>query len=161
MLEILKRTKTSIGLDIGTHSIKLVGLRHTPKGVFLTHSAVRELPLEAMGEKGSKEVIAEKIKALFQEENFRAKKVFIGVSGAEVTIKAQVCVSHIRVAVTDIGAADEGCFSVDGAHSAIQAIELVIAGSMGSENVNLKFIILLKQGQVKLCFLIGLPQQIY
>ena len=87
MLEILKRTKISIGLDIGTHSIKLVGLRHTPRGVFLINTAVKEFPLEARGKEMGVNVIAESIKGLFLEENIKPQKVTIGVSGPQVAIR--------------------------------------------------------------------------
>jgi Tfp pilus assembly PilM family ATPase len=33
-----------IGLDIGFHSIKLVGLKMTSKGAFLTHIGIKEIP---------------------------------------------------------------------------------------------------------------------
>jgi len=33
-----------IGLDIGSHSIKLAGLRMTSKGPFLTHLSIKEIP---------------------------------------------------------------------------------------------------------------------
>ena len=72
----------SIGLDIGTHSIKLVKLRKTAKGVFPTNFAVKELPLEA-----SAGVIAEKVKELFRDENIKSRKVTIGVSGPQVAIR--------------------------------------------------------------------------
>jgi type IV pilus assembly protein PilM len=72
----------SIGLDIGTHSIKLVELRQTTKGVFITNSAVKELPLEA-----NAGVIAEKVKELFRDENIKTRKVTIGVSGPQVAIR--------------------------------------------------------------------------
>jgi type IV pilus assembly protein PilM len=77
----------SIGLDIGTHSIKVVELKHTPKGVFLTNFAVKELPLEARGEEMGADVTAEKIKELFHEKNIKVQKVTIGVSGAQVAIR--------------------------------------------------------------------------
>jgi len=72
----------SIGLDIGTHSIKVVELKRTPKGVFLTNFAVKELP-----PKPGADVIAEKIKELFREKNIKARKVTIGVSGSQVAIR--------------------------------------------------------------------------
>jgi type IV pilus assembly protein PilM len=75
----------SIGLDIGSHSIKLVELRHTFKGFFLTNFAVKELPLEA-GEV-DRGVIGEKIKELLHEENIRVRKVTIGVSGPQIAIR--------------------------------------------------------------------------
>jgi len=72
----------SIGLDIGSHSIKLVELRHAAKGVFLTNFAVKELPPEQ-----GAGVIEEKIKELLHEENIKARKVTIGVSGPQVAIR--------------------------------------------------------------------------
>ena len=77
----------SIGLDIGTHSIKLVELRHTTNGVFLNNFAVKELPLQPSGEESAGGVIAEKIKELFQEKNIKAKKVTLGVSGPQVALR--------------------------------------------------------------------------
>lgn len=79
-------TKSSIGLDIGSHSIKLVELRHTIKGVFLANFAVKDLPPEA-GEEGGRDVIVEKIKEILREENISARKVIIGVSGPQVAIR--------------------------------------------------------------------------
>jgi len=87
MLEMLKRSKTSIGLDIGTHSIKLVQLRHTPRGAFLINFALKEVPLEARGREMSANVIAESIKELFLKENIRSQRVTIGVSGPQVAIR--------------------------------------------------------------------------
>jgi len=72
----------SIGLDIGSHSIKLVELRHTAKGVFLINSVVKELPPNP-----SADVVAESIKELVHEENIKARKVTIGVSGPQVAIR--------------------------------------------------------------------------
>ena len=79
-------TKSSIGLDIGSHSIKLVELRHTVKGVFFTHFAVKDLPPEA-GEEGGRDVIAEKIRELFREQKIKTQKVTIGAGGAQVAIR--------------------------------------------------------------------------
>jgi len=84
--EMLKLTKTSIGLDIGSHSIKMVELKLAPKSVFMTNFAVKELPPES-----SSGVIAENIKALFQEKNIKAQKVTLEISGAQVAIR------HIRL----------------------------------------------------------------
>ena len=40
----------TIGLDIGSHSIKLVGLKMTSQGPFLTHAGIRKIPYKAEGE---------------------------------------------------------------------------------------------------------------
>lgn len=79
-------SKNSIGLDIGSHSIKLVELRHTIKGVFLTSFAIKDLPHEA-GEQGGRDVIREKIKELLHEKNIRVRKVTIGVNGPQIAIR--------------------------------------------------------------------------
>ena len=72
----------SIGLYIGSHSIKLVELRHSIKGVFLTNFVIKELPPNP-----SADVVAESIKELVREENIKARKVTIGVSGPHVAIR--------------------------------------------------------------------------
>ena len=72
----------NIGLDIGSHSIKLVELRHTLKGVFLTNFVIKELPPEQ-----GAGVIAENIKELLHEENIKAQKVTIVASGPQVAIR--------------------------------------------------------------------------
>lgn len=84
-MKALLKIKTGIGLDIGAHSIKLVEVRRTSKGVFLTGFAIKELPLEAMGEERNAGVIAETIKGLFHEKNI--KKVTIGISGPRVAMR--------------------------------------------------------------------------
>ncbi len=81
------RIKTNIGLDIGSHSIKLVEVRYTPKGVFLANSSVKELGLETRGVRSDVFAIAEKIKELFFDQNIKARKVTIGVSGPQVAIR--------------------------------------------------------------------------
>ena len=80
-------SKTSIGLDIGSHSIKMVELKHSSKGVFLTNFAVKELPLQARGEKKSAGVIAQEVKKLFDEQNVKPRKVTVGASGSQVAVR--------------------------------------------------------------------------
>ena len=79
--------KTSVGLDIGTHSIKLVELKNSLKGVILTNFVVKDLPPEAREEKRSVEVLAKFIKEIFVEENINPQKVTIAVSGPRVVIR--------------------------------------------------------------------------
>jgi Tfp pilus assembly PilM family ATPase len=55
----------TIGLDIGSHSIKLVGLKITSRGRVLTHFGVKEIPQAS--DKEDWDFIAEIIKALFRE----------------------------------------------------------------------------------------------
>ena len=74
-----------IGLDIGSHSIKLVGLRTTSKGAFLTHLGIKEIP-----PKGNKEDvthISQILKFLVSEAGLKTKKVSLTVSGSGVNIQ--------------------------------------------------------------------------
>ena len=77
----------SIGLDIGSHSIKLAELRHTLKGIFLINFAVKELPFEAGEEERDGGVIVEKIKEILHEKNIKTRKVIVGVSGSKLAIR--------------------------------------------------------------------------
>jgi type IV pilus assembly protein PilM len=74
-----------IGLDIGSHSIKLVGLKITSRGRFLTHFGVKEIPRGSDKEDG--DFIAETIKAIFREAGLKPGKVRLTVSGAGVHIR--------------------------------------------------------------------------
>jgi Tfp pilus assembly PilM family ATPase len=56
--------RKTIGLDIGSHSIKLVGLKTTSKGPFLTHVGIKQIPYG--GEKEDPTFISEIVKALFR-----------------------------------------------------------------------------------------------
>jgi type IV pilus assembly protein PilM len=75
----------TIGLDIGSHSIKLVGLEMTPKGPFLTHVGIKEIPYGEQREDPT--FISETIKALFREIGLRPGKVNLTLSGADVHIR--------------------------------------------------------------------------
>jgi type IV pilus assembly protein PilM len=74
----------TIGLDIGSHSIKLIGLEMTSKGPFLTRLGIKEIPYG--GEKGDPTFLPEIIKALFREVGLKPGKVNLTVSGSGVHI---------------------------------------------------------------------------
>ena len=74
-----------IGLDIGSHSIKLVGLKTTSKGPFLTCLGMKEIPPGR--DKEDVNALAEILKALVKEVGLRTKKVNLTVSGSGVQIK--------------------------------------------------------------------------
>jgi type IV pilus assembly protein PilM len=74
-----------IGLDIGSHSIKLIGLRMTSKGPFLTHAGIKEIPYGV--EKEDVNAFSEILKALVKEVGLKSKKVNLVVSGPGVQIK--------------------------------------------------------------------------
>ena len=74
----------TIGLDIGSHSIKLVGLRTTSKGPFLTHAGIKEIPYGV--DKDDVGAISEILKTLVSEVGLETKKVNVTVSGTGVNI---------------------------------------------------------------------------
>ena len=74
-----------IGLDIGSHSIKLVGLKMTSKGPFLTRVGMKEIP--PGGNKEDVNTVAETLKSLLSEMDLKTKKVSLTVSGPGVHIK--------------------------------------------------------------------------
>jgi type IV pilus assembly protein PilM len=74
----------TIGLDIGSHSVKLVGIKMTSKGPFLTHAGIKEIPYSR--EKEDLNFISEAIKALFREVGLKPGKVRLTVSGLGVHI---------------------------------------------------------------------------
>jgi type IV pilus assembly protein PilM len=77
--------KETIGLDIGSHSIKLVGLKMTSKGPFLTLVGMKEIP--PGGDKEDVNTVAETLKSLLSEVGLKTKKVNLVVSGSGVHIK--------------------------------------------------------------------------
>ncbi len=74
----------TIGLDIGSHSIKLVALKMTPKGPFLTHAGIKQIPYGK--EKEDLNLISDSVKALFREVGLKPGKVSLTVSGSGVNI---------------------------------------------------------------------------
>jgi type IV pilus assembly protein PilM len=74
----------TIGLDIGSHSIKLVGLKMTSNGPFLTHVGVKEIP--PGGDKEDINTFSETLKILLEEMGLKTKKVNMVVSGSGVHI---------------------------------------------------------------------------
>ena len=75
----------TIGLDIGSRSIKLVGLKMTSKGPFLTCVGMKEIP---PGEdKENVNTISEILKTLVKEVGLKTNKVNLTVSGPGVQIK--------------------------------------------------------------------------
>jgi type IV pilus assembly protein PilM len=77
--------RKTIGLDIGSHSIKLVGLKTTSKGPFLTHVGIKQIPYG--GEKEDPTFISEIVKALFREVGLKPGKVKLTLSGSGVHIR--------------------------------------------------------------------------
>jgi len=75
----------TIGLDIGSHSIKLVGLKTTSKGTFLTHIGIKEIP---PGEdQAQANNVSEVLKDLLKNVGIKPGKVNLTVSGSGVNIQ--------------------------------------------------------------------------
>jgi len=74
-----------IGLDIGSHSIKLVGLTMTSKGPFLTCLGMKEIPYGV--DKEDIHTLSEILKGLLKKIGLKTKKVNLTISGSGVHIK--------------------------------------------------------------------------
>jgi type IV pilus assembly protein PilM len=74
-----------IALDIGSHSIKLVGLKITSKGPFLTRLGIKEIPSER--DKEDVNTISDTLESLLVEIGIKTKKVNLIASGLGVHIK--------------------------------------------------------------------------
>jgi len=75
----------TIGLDIGSHSIKLVGLKRTSKGGFLTCFGMKKIPQGIDKEDISS--ISILLKDLIEEVGIKTKKVRFTVSGSGIHIR--------------------------------------------------------------------------
>jgi type IV pilus assembly protein PilM len=75
----------TIGLDIGSHSIKLIGLKMTSKGPFLTCMGMKEIPHGT--DKEDTHTLSETLKVLLSELSIKTKKMNLAVSGSGIHIK--------------------------------------------------------------------------
>ncbi len=75
----------TIGLDIGSHAIKLIGLKTTSKGPFLTCLGMKEIPQNT--NKEDVNAFSETLGALVKEIGLKTKKVNLVVSGSGVQVK--------------------------------------------------------------------------
>jgi len=75
----------TIGLDIGSHSIKLVGLKMTLKGPVITHAGIKEIPYGE--DREDLDFISETVKGLYREIGLQPGKVSLTVSGSGVFIR--------------------------------------------------------------------------
>jgi len=75
----------TIGLDIGSHSIKLIGLKMTSQGPILTHAGIKRIPYRA-GEEDLN-LISATIQSLYKEVGLKPGKVRLTVSGSGVIIR--------------------------------------------------------------------------
>lgn len=78
-----------VGLDIGSHSIKLVHLKRTKRGYQLLNFGIMPLPPEVIvdGAIIDADTVTEAIRNLVQSERIRVKDVVTAVSGTSVIVK--------------------------------------------------------------------------
>lgn len=74
-----------IGLDIGSHSIKLVGIKKTSKGPFLTCYGMKKIPQGI--DREDMPTLASLLRELIEEIGVKTKKVRLTVSGSGIHIK--------------------------------------------------------------------------
>src|SRR5262249_23353703 len=83
------RKKHLVGVDIGTHSIKVVRLKQKGKGYQLLNFGIMPLRPEAMvdGNIAEAEALVEAIRNLMRTEKITSKEVATAVSGQSVIVK--------------------------------------------------------------------------
>ena len=69
--------KSHLGIDIGTHTIKIVELRSTPRGIELTHHAVAPTPPGGF----QVSVLAAQLKEMLQEHRIKTKQAVASLAG--------------------------------------------------------------------------------
>lgn len=88
-MPFLKQQALSIGLDIGSHSVKMCELADSGKGLKLTRLGSATLPPDALedGALQDPEAVATAVKALVKNLKLKGKKVAISISGYSVIVK--------------------------------------------------------------------------
>ena len=83
------RSRDLVGLDIGSHSLKLVELRQKGKSYELVTFGIQPLPPEAIVESAimDSSAVAEAIDTLFVNNNVKKTDIATSVSGGSVIIK--------------------------------------------------------------------------
>ncbi len=107
-----------VGLDVGSHSIKVVELLPRSDGFEIIHFAVHEIPQEENRGKASKRVVSRLIQEIFAEKKIHNKNVYLSISGQQVVIRQgefpKMPEKEMREAVK-WNAQEEVLFSVEGA----------------------------------------------
>ena len=85
----IARKNQLVGLDIGSHSIKVVEIDHTKKGMALKNIGLIGLPPDAIVEGSIKEpeIVASGIKSLFDNLKIKNRNVAVSISGYSVIVK--------------------------------------------------------------------------
>jgi Tfp pilus assembly PilM family ATPase len=75
--------KSHLGIDIGNHTIKIVELRSTPRGMDLVHHATASTPPGGF----QISVLAAQLKEMIQEGRIKNKQAVIGLAGKGVAAR--------------------------------------------------------------------------
>ena len=75
--------KSHLGIDIGTHTIKIVELRSTPRGMDLVHHATASTPPGGF----QISVLAAQLKEMLQENRIKTKQAVVGLAGKGVAAR--------------------------------------------------------------------------
>ena len=99
-MQLLKKTKPLVGLDIGSSSIKAVELAKSKQGYELTGFATEPLGVESVVDgaiaDNRMESVAESIKRVLTHGKFKSKGVATGISGHSVIVKRVVLLAATK-----------------------------------------------------------------
>jgi len=86
---VFERSRTTVGLDIGASSVKLVELEHGEGGVRVLHAAEKALEPETIvdGEIMDRALVVEAVRSLFDSRAAARRRVVVGVHGRGVIVK--------------------------------------------------------------------------
>jgi type IV pilus assembly protein PilM len=88
-MSLFGRSKTSVGLDIGSGSVKLVEIDHSGDQPEVVRIAIRPLMADAIveGEVMDPALVAETIRQLFSDTGIKADEVVTAIGGHDVIVK--------------------------------------------------------------------------
>ena len=89
MFGIGKKTKSLIGIDISSTSVKLLELSKSPKGYQVDSYAVEPLPADAVQEKNIQDIdaVSNAISSAYKQSGSRSKHVAVAVAGSSAITK--------------------------------------------------------------------------
>lgn len=77
--------KIKVGLDIGSHTIKIVGIRKTSKGVLLTHLGLKNIPKGIDSE--DNKILSQIIKLALEEMGIKNRSLNLSLSGDGIHLR--------------------------------------------------------------------------
>lgn len=81
-----KKLKPGIGLDIGSHSIKMVEVVEGSKGLRVQKFAHQVIPQAIAGDPNNEEMLAELIREMRSRARIRTRRVYLSTSGHQVVL---------------------------------------------------------------------------